>query len=654
MISKWKIENQLNSVVLSLTFIAFVVVAVVNYYVAEREVKQSTESSIKAQLLSSANLLVPAFELNLKATQQLAEQLTVEIKPDLAVSPEVISVKGEELPSLYLNGELLAGKFELIDQLTKKYEMPITIFQKTKDGDFIRISTSLLKADGERAFGTKLGKNKHPGYNQLISGNDYYGMASLFGSNYVTAYMPLKIDSNDVNVIVFAGLKVTKTLESINKAITAYSVNSIGDMHLIDSKKTLISSQPAPSDFTLIQKEISMGKSSDFNINGNNIYYQHINGYNWALLIIVPEKQMTIMATSLGKETGFVALIAMVLIAFSLKIVTKIIFKDFKQTFHALDRLGAGQVSNLNLKYNKDSQKETDILLCSVDDMANKIDQLICKVKENASLTYDTASHILKRSTNHQDANKDVLERVISIAAAVEELTTSIADVSARTEEAATASSAATNLSTSVVETMKSLSSNISKTKVSVEASVISMDELSESAARIKTVVDQINSIAEQTNLLALNAAIEAARAGGSGRGFSVVADEVRQLAQRTQSNVVDIKGVLDGLANNTLTMVENISNVSTAIIDVESATTKTVAQFELVNNDIASVNIQLSSIAASATQQSMVTNEIAEMQCVLNSSVELATEISGEVLASAEDITVQSQALKETASVFN
>ena len=172
--------------------------------------------------------------------------------------------------------------------------------------------------------------------------------------------------------------------------------------------------------------------------------------------------------------------------------------------------------------------------------------------------------------------------------------------------------------------------------------------------ARITAVVDQINSIAEQTNLLALNAAIEAARAGDSGRGFSVVADEVRQLAQRTQSNVVDIKGVLDGLETNTSTMSDNINDVSTAIVDVESATVKTLSQFESVNKDINSVSAQLSSIAAAAEQQSVVTNEIAEMQTVLNDSVILATKISGEVLSSAGDIKTQSHSLTETASVFN
>ena len=655
MFNKSKIQNQLYITVSLLVLLAFAAVGVINYNAVKTEVMRETESSIKSELFSSANLLRPSFELNISATKQLANDLAEEMEQLFELSQEETNtIIGSPLPNLYLNKALLVGNFDYIDELTNKYKMPITVFQRTENDDFIRISTSLKKGNGERAFGTTLGKNKHPGYKTLLSGTDYYGMASLFGSNYVTAYIPLRINSNDVNVIVFAGMKVTSTLASINKAISAFSQNNIGNMHLIDSKKNLLSTGVPSEDFSVIQDAIRTGETGSLTVDGNNIYYQHVGGYNWTLIVTVPIEKMTVMATELGKGTAIIAIIAIIFIIIALNILITYIFKDFKQTIMALQSVGDGQVSNLELNYNKESKKETDLLMGAVDKMAENIHQLVCKVKENATLTAGTANHILNRSKEHDSANSNVNERIHSIASAVEELTVSIADVSDRTTEAASASTTATETSDAAVSTMVELSDYINDTKVSVDDSVDAISRLSESANQITTVAEHINGIAEQTNLLALNAAIEAARAGEQGRGFAVVADEVRQLAQRTQVNVVDIKNVIGDLQTQTKNTVDSIANVTSAIDNVESSTSKTLSQFKIVNKNIGDVSGQLVSIATAAEQQSAVTSDIVKMQCCLKESMQLATEISSEVLVYAGEIKVQSQSLSETASVFN
>lgn len=638
--NRWKIQNQLTLTVSILVAVAFVAMALINYNTVKTQVKSETETTIQAELLSSANLLRPAFEINMAGTKQLVIRLAQEMTPQFKMSEkESNSILGMPLPNLYLNNSLLAGNFAYIDKLTEKFDMPITVFQRTENNDFIRISTSLKKKNGDRAFATRLGKHKHPGYQQLLSGKAYYGMASLFGIHYITAYIPLKINSNEVNVIVFAGVDVGSTIESIDKAITAFSKNSIGEMHLIDSKNQVLSSLASPADFSAVQNRVKTGESGSLVIKDNNIYYQHVTGYNWTLLVIVPIEKMTILATELGKETTIIAVFTITLLILGLKIITTYLFKDFKQTFAALQQVGDGQVSNLQLKYNINSKKETDILMSAVDDMANNIYHLTYQVKEHATLTDNTANHILTHSTRHESANANV--------------TASIADVSERTTNAASASTSATEISAAALSTMQNLSKHINATKRSVDESVRTISKLSDSANKINIVVEHINGIAEQINLLALNAAIEAARAGEQGLGFAVVADEVRQLAQRTQANVVDIKTVINELQTQTTNTVDNIEDVTTAIVDAESSTSETLSQFLFVNKNVDEISRQLLSIATAAEEQSVVTNSIAEMQSILKETMEMATEISSEVCVSAGEIKAQSLKLTETASVF-
>ncbi|MCP5079104.1 MAG: methyl-accepting chemotaxis protein [Psychromonas sp.] len=649
-----KIQQQLNIAVSLLVLIAFAVVGFVNYNSTNKLVHKETEGSIKSNLFSSANLVYPSYQLNLKVARVTAYALRKDMEPKMRLATtSTNSLFGEELADVFLDGQYLAGKFDLIDKLTQEYEIPITIFQRTKNDDFVRISTSLKTDKGERAYATRLGKEKHPAYKGLLAGKEYFGMANLFGINYVTAYIPLKIDSSEVNFILFTGIGVKSTLTSLNYAIEKFSKDSMGDMYLIDSKKQLLSSSGNPKHFKDIQKRINKGASGNFSIGGDNIYYQYLKGYDWTLLVIVSDQEMEVMPNEIGASTAIIGTIAIIIIALLLSLLTSYIFKDFKQTLRALKLVGDGQVSNLVLKYDKHSQKETDILMGNVEGMSQKISKLVNEVKSIANQTDDTASQVLVRSTENIDANASVEDRVHSVATAIDELTASFADVVERTTSAASATNNISDASKVAFDTMTSLSSHILKTKNDIEHSAEVIEQLSESANKINTVVEHIDGIAEQTNLLALNAAIEAARAGEQGRGFAVVADEVRQLAQRTQTNVVDIKNVIGDLQSQTENTVKSISQVTTAIGAVESDTEKTLHEFESVNSDIGGVSTQLDSIATAAEEQGSVTNEIAAMQNSVQDFMRTATEISTEVHSSAGKIKENSESLISTTSVF-
>lgn len=199
-----------------------------------------------------------------------------------------------------------------------------------------------------------------------------------------------------------------------------------------------------------------------------------------------------------------------------------------------------------------------------------------------------------------------------SIAASSEEMAASVDDVSGRAQAAASNADLAVLAANQGVETISSAFAFVEESFASMESINSQMNGVLTNTKKIGEVVDIIKGIAEQTNLLALNAAIEAARAGEQGKGFAVVADEVRKLAEHTKSSVTEIQGNIGNLQTDTQGAVENIEGASHRLLSGKKLVDGALDAIKEMQQAIVSINREMLQIASNNEEQTAAAQEIA------------------------------------------
>ena len=275
----------------------------------------------------------------------------------------------------------------------------------------------------------------------------------------------------------------------------------------------------------------------------------------------------------------------------------------------------AQQIANNNLTGNKIAETggdEITRLTHSINEMSEVLNNVIDNTVNSMSTLAEGSNDIQKANNIITDDIFAANEQVNLVATAIEELTASAHDVSSTCTSASQYAEETSKLATTSGEQAKKSVTHMTSIKNTFTSSAKSITSLKEKSQEIGDIVNVINSIADQTNLLALNAAIEAARAGEQGRGFAVVADEVKQLASRTteatsevESAILSIQTEVDAAVN---AMDEGIIKVDEGCI----MTNNTQESLDTIINSIYSVAEQIQTIASTAKEQSLVTEEIA------------------------------------------
>ncbi len=240
------------------------------------------------------------------------------------------------------------------------------------------------------------------------------------------------------------------------------------------------------------------------------------------------------------------------------------------------------------------------------------------------------------------------------VATAVTEMVATVDEIAKNTEEAASKAQLTTENADNGKEGVSRTIEQISVLSSTLEESEHIVTELAKDSHTIGSVLDVIRGIAEQTNLLALNAAIEAARAGEQGRGFAVVADEVRTLASRTQDSTQEIEGIISSLQTRTKEIVEHMGTCRKQGDDSAEQASSAGKMLEEITADVSLIMDMSTAIATAIQEQSSVASEVNEHVVMIRDVTEQAADSAKQNEHMSEELSQQAKVLHTEVSRFN
>ncbi|WP_323146128.1 methyl-accepting chemotaxis protein [Pseudomonas marginalis] len=579
---------------------------------ALRSLDSANLDTREEHLASEARLLADqlnTFHSTLReSTQRLSGLFEKRFGAGLSVHvDQPVSVAGVQTPSLYLGNEVLNNNFDEVDEFKQMSGGVATVFVRSGD-DFIRISTSLTKQDGNRAIGTVLDR-QGPAYQRVVGGQTYIGRAVLFDRSYMTQYSPVRDSGGKVIAVLFIGFDYTDAQNAQFENLKRFRIGQTGSLALLDEQKHWL---VAPAGVQALDQSVPVmldlaktpGKGRFWSDKNEDFYSVSVpfEGGPWAVVASMPKAEIRAVTWAVGIRLVIGSALAMLLAVGATVWLLRSKLQPLSDLVRQAEALGAG---DLSARLNVSSHDEIGQLARSFNQMGEALSTMVSHIRKAAEEVNSRAQALSGLSGGAYDGMEQQSGEITSMAGAVEEFSATslnIADNMGNTERLAQENAQQTRIGRN---SMQEASSSLEHIATALNSTATVINTLGQRSQEIGGIVGVITSIAEQTNLLALNAAIEAARAGEQGRGFAVVADEVRNLASRTREATDEISGMIQSIQRETGNAISTMEHGNTLMQEGLSRNADVASALARIDEQSRSAGQQFAAITTATQEQS-------------------------------------------------
>jgi methyl-accepting chemotaxis protein len=649
-------------------------ITIVNLNMA-RSAALVAEQGVDAQLRIVTELMEYAYRQGINRVKRNSVQFINGMPGKLTIDAKTMPTGPAELPIVRIGNEVMNANPRMLEEFHSRANVDVAVLTRY-NGEVYRIVSMLKTKDGKPTHGTIIPKGDAQ-ERAYSSGVETSTMIERDGHYYASNLVPVKDEKGNMIAAITVRADLTGDMADFKKILSNVKIGKTGYLFAFtitgDDDVGVFTLHPRlegkalkdvfgadPESFAKI-KETVKARGGHFRIELPDINDGGKRKERLTVLANIPSWGWMVgggsfMEEFLGEARAMRNELIVESVAAALLLVALIYglvmlsFKAIRPVMQAMQRQGEGDLTARVEGVSDKSHNELDVLARCFNQSSGKIQGLVANLAGAVARIGGSSDELERAAGEIARASGQQSEAAASMAASVEELTVSISHVADSAGEASASTIAAKQASARGSADIGHSIAEMRRIAEGINGTAQQINQLGERSRQISGIVKVIGEIAGQTNLLALNAAIEAARAGEQGRGFAVVADEVRKLSERTGASAREIAGMIaavqaetgsavermNGVAAEVGGGVELVQNVGVSLEDIDARTRDTttlagqiaaaVNEQKVASEDIAR---RLESIAQAAEENSALTGNNREVarslrQCAADLQVQI------------------------------
>ncbi|MDF2152692.1 methyl-accepting chemotaxis protein [Vibrio sp. CAU 1672] len=461
------------------------------------------------------------------------------------------------------------------------------------------------------------------------------------------------VNYQDVGGVSMSGL--SKSMDDMVSLLTGFKIEQTGYVFLTDASGAVqIHPQQAKLKSSISQwfgaDTAKLMNKSTFNLietelDGQQMFVAslYVPSMDWFVIGVVPVDEVFADLNATGQKMLLTTLIVAAVFILMGIVLANSITKPIKLIADRFTDLGQGE-GDLAQRIEVSGNDETAQLARGFNGFIEKIHATMKEVSQTSHYLSDAAESVQTKANTTHDNSQEQRDQTIQVVTAINQMGATIGEIASNAATAADTANQASDNTQIGREVVTKAKEVISRLADDVETTSVVVTQLATTTNDIGSILDVIRDISDQTNLLALNAAIEAARAGEQGRGFAVVADEVRNLASRTADSTDEIQKMINQLQTDAQDAVQAMEAGKTVTFEGVTATDEAVEVLLSISGRIADISDRNTQVATATEEQSTVVQTI-------NQNIEEINAINEVTTTTAEELASASQELRELSS---